>query len=157
MLAMYLIAVLLFLIFCVLLFGAGAILTALGWLALITVGMLVAALAVFGGAAVIWLLVVASVNANSWLPNVPGLIARFFGSLGKVLALPVLAPINHWKSARKPNAAGDRPGVFVASLSTLWTLFVAVFLWYFVVLMLVLLVYYTYHLFAKDVAALPFR
>ena len=44
------IAFLLFLILCVLLFGAGAVLSGLGWLALISVGLLVVLLAVLGSA-----------------------------------------------------------------------------------------------------------
>lgn len=47
------IAFLLFLILCVLLFGAGAVLSGLGWLALISVGLLVVLLAVLGSAAFI--------------------------------------------------------------------------------------------------------
>jgi hypothetical protein len=43
-------------------------------------------------------------------------------------------PIGHWKSVRKPNPAGDRTGVIVASVSTLWTFVVAVFFWWFAVL-----------------------
>jgi hypothetical protein len=126
-----------------------------GWLALSSVGLLAVGLAVFGSAAFIWWLVpalenatkwlvLALVNAKSWLPKVPGVVARFFVSLAKFLALPVLAPIDNWKSIRKPNAAGDRTGVFVASLSTLWTFIVALFLWYFAVAIAILLAAYTY-------------
>jgi len=197
------IAFLLFLILCVLLFGAGAVLSGLGWLALISVGLLVVLLAVLGSAAFIrnmhdeiatqrseqrpwlylilgvpavignfgvfavsWLqgskfeeipyywvpvtimfasmLVLALESANSWLPKVPGFITEFFVGWAKFLVLPVLAPIGHWKSIRKPNPAGDRAGVFVASASTLWTFIVAVFLWWLAVLPLIFVVAFTY-------------
>jgi hypothetical protein len=47
------IAFLLLLILCVLLFGAGAVLSGLGWLAVISIGLLVVLLAVLGSAAFI--------------------------------------------------------------------------------------------------------
>jgi hypothetical protein len=197
------IAFLLFLILCVLLFGAGAVLSGLGWLAVISVGLLVVLLAVLGSAAFIrgmhdeiatqrsqqrpwlylivgipavignfgvvalsWLqggkidaipywwvpvtilfasiLVLALESANSWLPKVPGFITGFFVSWAKFLVLPVLGPIGHWKSIRKPNPTGDRTGLLVASASTLWTFIVAVFLWWFAVLPLILVVAFAY-------------
>lgn len=192
-------AFLLFLILCVLLFGAGAVLSGLGWLALISVGLLVVVLAVLGGAALLrsmhdeiatqrsaqrpwlfliiglpavignfgvfaastlrgikidavpyyWLpvammlasmLLLALESANSWLPKVPGFITRFGAGWAKFLVAPILAPIGHWKSIRKPNPAGDRTGVIVASVSTLWTFIVALFIWWFAVLPLIFVV-----------------
>jgi hypothetical protein len=196
-------AFLLFLILCVLLFGAGAVLTGLGWLALISIGLLVVLLAVLGSVKFIrsmhdeiatqrseqrpwlyliigmpavignfgvfafsWLqggkidavpywwvpatilfasmLVLAIESANSWLPKVPEFITGFFVGWAKFLVSPVLAPIGHWKSIRKPNPAGDRTGMLVASVSTLWTFIVAVFLWWLAVLPLIFVVALTY-------------
>lgn len=197
------IAFLLFLILCVLLFGAGAVLTGLGWLAVISVGLLVVMLAVlcavaflrsvhdgiamerseqrpwlylvigipavignFGIVALSWLqggnidavpyswvpitiifasiLVLALETANHWLPKVPGFIAVFFVGWAKFLVLPILGPIGHWKLARTPSAAGDQSGVLAASLSTFWTFIVAVFLWWFAVLPIVVLAAFAY-------------
>lgn len=192
------IAFLLFLILCVLLFGAGAVLSGLGWLALISVVLLVVVLVVLGSAALIrgmhdgiaterseqrpWLyliigtpaiiglfgialverlqgskigepyswvsvalliaaiLVLALESANTWLPKVPGFVAGFCVGWAKLLVAPVLAPIGHWKSIRNPNLAGDRTGALVASVSTLWTFIVAVFLWLIAVLPLIVVV-----------------
>jgi hypothetical protein len=198
------IAFLLFLILCVLLFGAGAVLSGLGWLALISVGLLVVLLAVLGSAkfirsmndeiaaqrseqrpwlylilgtpavignfgvfALSWLqggnidavpywwvpvtimfasmLVLALESANSWLPKVPGFITGFFVGWAKFLVLPVLAPIGHWKWIRAPNPAGDQTGVVVASVSTLWTFIVAVFLWWLAVLPPIFVVAFIYN------------
>jgi hypothetical protein len=198
------IAFLLFLILCVLLFGAGAVLSGLGWLALISVGLLIVLLAVLGTSAFIrsmhdeidtqrreqrpwlfliigvpavianvgvfafsWLqggkidavpywwapvtvmfasmLVLALESANSWLPNVPGFVTGFCVGWAKFLVAPVLAPIGHWKSIRKPNIAGDRTGVFAASAFTLWTFIVAVFIWWLAVLPLIFVVGLTYN------------
>jgi hypothetical protein len=196
------IAFLLFLILCVLLFGAGAVLCGLGWFALISVSLLVVLLAVLGSAAFIrsmhdeiatqrseqrpwlylimglpavignfgvfafsWLqgskfeeipyywvpvtimfasmLVLALETTNSWLPKVPGFVTGFCVGWAKFLVAPVLAPIGHWKSIRKPNPAGDRTGAFAASVSTLWTFVVAVFLWWFAVLPLIFVAAFT--------------
>jgi hypothetical protein len=197
------IAFLLFLILCVLLFGAAAVLSGLGWLALISVGLLVVLLVVLGSAKLIrsmhdeiatqrseqrpwlylvigmpamignigvfafsWLqggkidavpywwvpvtimfasmLLLALESTNSWLPKVPGFITGFFVGWVKFLVLPVLGPIGHWKSIRKPNPAGDRTGVVVASVSTFWTFIVAVFLWWLAVLPLIFAVVFAY-------------
>jgi len=198
------IAFLLFLILCVLLFGAGAVLSGLGWLAVISAGSLVVLLAVLGSAKLIrsmhdeivtqrseqrpWLylvigapavignfgvfalswiqggnidavsywwvpvnimiasmLVLALESANSWLPKVPVVVMGFCVGWAKFLVLPVLAPIGHWKLIRKPNPAGDRTGVLIASVSTLWTFVVAVFLWWLAVLPLIFVVGLTYN------------
>jgi hypothetical protein len=197
------IAFLLFLILCVFLFGAGAVLSGLGWLAFISVGLLVVLLVVLGSAAFIrsmhdeiatqrreqrpwlfliiglpavignfgvfafsWLqggeidavpywwvpvtimfasmLVLALESANSWFPKVPGFVLGFCVAWAKFLVLPVLGPIGHWKSIRTPNPVGDRTGVIVASVSTLWTFIVAVFLWWIAVLPLILVVAFAY-------------
>ena len=197
------IAFLLFLILCALLFGAGAVLSGLGWLAFISAGLLVILVAVLGSAAFIrgvhdgiaserrqqrpWLyliiglpamiglfgiafvewvqggkigepyswvplaLLIASMSvlalesANSWLPKVPAFVTGFCAGWAKFLVAPVLAPIGHWRSIRTPNPDGDRTGVVVASVSTLWTFIVAVFLWWFAVLPLILVASITYH------------
>ncbi|MET4514321.1 hypothetical protein [Bradyrhizobium sp. I1.7.5] len=193
------IAFLLFLILCVLLFGAGAVLSGLGWLAVISIALLLVLLAVLGSVAFLrsihhgiaterseqrpwlylvigtpavignfgvfalsWLqggnvdavpywwvpvaimfasmVVLALETANSWLRKVPGFIKGFFVGWAKFLVLPVLGPIGHWKSIRTPNLAGNQTGVLVASVSTLWTFIVAVFLWWFAVLPIVFFV-----------------
>jgi hypothetical protein len=84
-------------------------------------------------------------SANSWLPKVPGFVTGFFVGWAKFLVLPVFGLIGHWKSIRTPNPDGDRTGVVVASVSTLWTFIVAVFLWWFAVLPLIFVASITYH------------
>ncbi|UPK38312.1 hypothetical protein IVB18_14335 [Bradyrhizobium sp. 186] len=95
---------------------------------------------VAGGLLIASMLVLALENANSWLPKVPGFVTRLCVGWAKFLVAPILAPIGHWKSMRKPNPTGDRTGVIVASVSTLWTFIVAVFIWWFAVLPLILVV-----------------
>jgi hypothetical protein len=91
------------------------------------------------------MLVLALESTNSWLPKVLGFITGFFVGWAKFLVLPVLAPIGHWKSIRAPNPARDQTGVVVASVSTLWTFIVAVFLWWLAVLPPIFVVAFIYN------------
>ena len=90
------------------------------------------------------MLVLALESANSWLPKVPSFIMGFCVGWAKFLVAPVVAPIGHWKSVGKPSPAGDRTGVVVASISTLWMFIVAVFFWWVAVLPLILVVAFAY-------------
>jgi hypothetical protein len=89
-------------------------------------------------------LVLAFESANSWLPEVPGVFRRVWLGWAKFLVAPVLAPIGHWKSIRKPKPAGEQVGVVAATVSTFWTFIVAVILWWIAVLPLVFIVAFAY-------------
>lgn len=123
--------ILLFLILCVLLFGASSVLTGLGWFTIVVVGV-----------GVLGSVLILVVQIAAWLPNLPGALASFCRGWAKLLVAPIYGPIEHWKSARMPGP--EQSGIVVSTVSTLWTLIVAVFLWYLAVLPLAFAASYLY-------------
>ena len=57
------------------------------------------------------MVVLAMESANSWLPKVPAYVAGLCVGYAKFLVAPVLAPIGHWKSIRKPDLAAGNAAV----------------------------------------------
>jgi len=115
------IVLLLILILCVLLFGAGAVLAGFGWLAVIVATLiLLYALVV----AVAWVFV----GARDTAPKVPGAAAAFFRSYARFLGAPVLGPLAYWRSVSEQRTRGEHVGTVSISLSLLWTFIVGVFL-----------------------------
>ncbi|MGQ0681278.1 hypothetical protein [Bradyrhizobium sp.] len=113
------IALLMILILCVLLFGAGAVLAGFGWLAVIVVTLtLLYALIV----------VVASVfvGVRNTAPKLPGAAAAFFRGYAKFLGAPILGPIAYWRSVSERRARGEYVSAVSISLTFLWTLIVGV-------------------------------
>lgn len=123
--------VLLFLILCVLLFGASTVLTGLGWFAIFVVGV-----------GVLGSVLILVVQIAAWLPKLPGALTSFCRGWAKLLVAPIYGPIENWKSARTPGP--EQSGIVVAAVSTLWTFVVAVFLWYLAVLPLLFASAYLY-------------
>jgi hypothetical protein len=103
----------------VMLFGASAVWSGLGWLAVIAIALAIIAVAI----AVIPVAIAA-------MPGVLGYVA-------KLLVAPVVEPLRCWRSIRERRASGERVGPISASFEVLWTFVVSVFLWCFLVLILV--------------------
>jgi hypothetical protein len=103
----------------VMLFGASAVWSGLGWLAVIAIALAIIAVAI----AVIPVAIAA----------IPGVL----GYVAKLLVAPVVEPLRCWQSIRERRASGERVGPISASFEVLWTFVVSVFLWCFLVLILV--------------------
>lgn len=100
----------------VLLFGAGAALTGLAWVAGI-----VAAVAVLAVLVYVARRVSSSLAAGAqWL-------------LTKGLALPIQAPLNEWRSIQERRSQGEHVGAVAASFTLLWA---SSFVWLFLVMMI---------------------
>jgi hypothetical protein len=123
--------VLLFLILCVLLFGASTVLTGLSWFAIFVVGV-----------GVLGSVLILVVQIAAWLLKLPRALASFCRGWAKLLVAPVFAPVENWRSARMPGP--EQSSIVVATVSTLWTFVVAVFLWYLAVLPLLFATAYVY-------------
>jgi hypothetical protein len=96
----------------VMLFGASAVWSGLGWLAVIAIALAIIAVAI------------------AVIPGVLGYVA-------KLLVAPVVEPLRCWQSIRERRASGERVGPISASFEVLWTFVVSAFLWCFLVLILV--------------------
>ena len=94
------VVMLLILIFCVLLFGAGAVMAGFGWLAAV-VAMLLALYGLIVAAA--WLFV----GIRDTAPKLPGAAAAFFCGYAKILCAPVLGPSDEWRSFSERRAGGE--------------------------------------------------
>jgi len=115
------IVLLLFLILCAVLFGAGAVLAGFGWLAVIVVTLtLLYALTVA--------LASIFVGVRDMAPKLPGAAAAFFLGYARFLGAPVLGPIAYWRSVSERRTRGEHVGAVSISLSFLWTISVGVFL-----------------------------
>lgn len=129
---------LLFLILCVLLFGASAVLAGFGWLAAIVVIL-----------ALLYLLIVATasifVGAAHVAPKVPGAAAAFLKGYAKILAAPVVGPALYWRAVCERRARGEHVGVVSISLTFLWTLIVGMFLSWFAFLIPLMILISAYH------------
>jgi hypothetical protein len=115
------IVLLLILILCALLFGAGAVLAGFGWLAVIVVTL-----------TLLYALVVAValifVGLRDTAPKLPGAAAAFFRGYARFLSAPVLGPIAYWRSVSERRMRGEHVGAVSISLTFLWTCIVGVFL-----------------------------
>lgn len=115
------IVLLLILLLCVLLFGAGAVLAGFGWLAVIVVTL-----------ALLYALIVAValvfVGVRDTAPKLPGAAAAFFEGYARFLSAPILGPIAYWRSVSERRMRGEHVGTVSISLTFLWTFIVGVFL-----------------------------
>lgn len=127
------VVLLLILILCVLLFGAGAVLAGFGWLA-ITVVTLMLLYGLIVAAA--WLLV----GIRDTAPKFPGAAATFFRSYARILCAPVLGPSVEWRSISERRARGEHVGAVSMSFTLLWTFIVGLFLSWFAFVMPLLIV-----------------
>jgi hypothetical protein len=107
------IALFLFLILCVLLFGAGAVKAGLGLVAVIAVALGLLGVVVF---AVVWA-----------TPKIPGALGGFLRGYVRFLGAPVLGPVAYWRTVDERRARGERVGVISVGLTLLWTFIVGVF------------------------------
>ena len=95
---------LLYMILCVMIFGAGAVLTGLVWVAV--VGILFAVFLVA-------------------LKSLPALL-RY---LAKLAVLPVFEPVRVWRSICERRASGERIGPIAAGFRIVWTFVASLFVW----------------------------
>ncbi|HLZ03652.1 MAG TPA: hypothetical protein VKR55_16085 [Bradyrhizobium sp.] len=115
------IVLLLILILCVLLFGAGAVLAGFRWLAVIVVTLTLLYVLIVAVASVF-------VGVRDTAPKLPGAAAAFLRSYAKFLGAPVLGPIAYWRSVSERRTRGEHVGAVSSSLAFLWTFLVGVFL-----------------------------
>jgi hypothetical protein len=115
------IVLLLILILCALLFGAGAVLAGFGWLAVI-VAMLTLLYALIVAVATVFIV------ARDAAPKLPEAASAFFQGYARLLGAPILGPVAYWRSVSERRARGERVGAVSISLTLLWTLIVGVFL-----------------------------
>jgi hypothetical protein len=132
------IELLLFLILCVLLFGASAVLAGFGWLAVIVL--------IFAS---LYLLIVATasifVGAARVAPKVPGAVAAFLKGYAKILAAPIVGPVFYWRSVCERRARGEYVGAVSISLTFLWTFIFGIALSWFAFLIPLLILISAYH------------
>jgi len=115
------VVLLLILILCVLLFGAGAVLAGFGWLAAIVATLI----SLYGLiVAVAWIFV----GVRDTAPKFPGAAAAFFRGYAKILCAPVLGPIVEWRSISERRTRCEHVGVVSMSFTLLWTFIVGLFL-----------------------------
>jgi hypothetical protein len=113
--------VLLILILCVLLFGAGAVLAGFGWLvAIVATLMLLYGLIV----AVAWIFV----GVRDKAPALPGIAAAFCRGYARILCAPAIGPIAEWRSISERRTRGEHVGAVSMSCTLLWTFIVGLFL-----------------------------
>lgn len=115
------VVLLLILIFCVLLFGAGAVMAGFGWLAAAVVtlmalyGLIVTAASLF-------------VGIRDTAPKLPGGAAAFFRGYAKIICAPVLGPSGEWRSFSERRARGEHVGAVSMGFTLMWAFIVGLFL-----------------------------
>jgi hypothetical protein len=115
------VVLLLILILCVLLFGAGAVLAGFGWLAATVVALMM----LYGViVATAWLFV----GIRDTAPKLPGAATAFLRGYARILCAPVLGPSVEWRSISERRARGEHVGAVSMSFTLLWTFIVGLLL-----------------------------
>lgn len=115
----------------VLLFGAGAFLTGLAWVA--GIGAVLGIVVIIGvvAASILRTLATGAIHGatsfNEWGPKVPAAIGSFFRGWLYWIGSPVLAPLGHWQKLNQDRAAGQHVGIISASFSLAWVFVLSLF------------------------------